>query len=253
MGRLEGRAAIVTGAAQGIGAVFAKALAAEGANVAVADIQDRQSVADEIESTFKGVRAFAQITDVSDEVSVNELAAKTVEAFGKVDILVPNAAVFASMTPGRFEDISPADWDALMAVNVKGPWLCAKAVVPHMRARKYGKIVNIASGTLFKGVPWMLHYVSSKGAILAMTRALSREVGDDGICVNSIAPGLTMSEGVRAKEEHLAYRDAVVGSRAFKRDETPEDLIGALIFLSSSDSDFMTGQCLVVDGGSINH
>ena len=143
MGRLEGRAAIVTGAAQGIGAVFAKALAAEGANVAVADIQDSQSVADEIESTFKGVRAFAQITDVSDEVSVNELAAKTVEAFGKVDILVPNAAVFASMTPGRFEDISPAGWDALMAVNVKGPWLCAKAVERSVGFITLGKFVGI--------------------------------------------------------------------------------------------------------------
>ena len=165
--------------------------------------------------------------------------------------MIPHAGVGGGTS--RVEDTTVEEWDRVMNINAKGPWLCAKALVPHMRARKYGKIVNIASGTLFKGVPWMLHYVSSKGAILAMTRALSREVGDDGICVNSIAPGLTMSEGVRAKEEHLAYRDAVVGSRAFKRDETPEDLIGALIFLSSSDSDFMTGQTVVVDGGVWMH
>jgi NAD(P)-dependent dehydrogenase (short-subunit alcohol dehydrogenase family) len=253
MGRLDGRAAIVTGAAQGLGAVYARALSAEGADVAIADVTDGRALAEEIASSRAGARAIARITDVSDEDSVEELVAKTVEAFGRVDILVNNAAIFASMTPGPFEEITPADWDALMAVNVKGPWLCARAAVPRMRAQKYGKIINIASGTLFKGVPYMLHYVSSKGAIFAMTRALSREVGGDGICVNTIAPGLTMSEGVLAKEEHLAYRDQVVASRSIQRDETPEDLIGALIFLSSGESDFMTGQCMVVDGGSITY
>jgi NAD(P)-dependent dehydrogenase (short-subunit alcohol dehydrogenase family) len=253
MGRLEGRVAVITGSAQGIGAVYAKALAAEGANIVIADVLNGQSVADEINSADTGGDAFAITADVSDEDSVNLLMAKTLETFGRLDILITNAAVFGNINPGPLEEISVADWDELMAVNVKGPWLCAKAAIPHMRAQKYGKIINIASGTFFKGTPYLLHYVSSKGAIMAMTRAMSREVGEDGICVNTIAPGLTMSEKVLGNEKHLAYRDAVKQSRAFKRDETPEDLIGAVIFLSSGESDFMTGQCIVVDGGSANH
>jgi len=170
-----------------------------------------------------------------------------------VDVLVNNAARFGKVSPAPFETITSADWDAMMAVNVKGPFLCARAVVPVMRRQRYGKIINIASGTLFKGTPNLLHYVSSKGAVLAMTRSLSREVGDDGICVNTLAPGLTMSENVLAHPGHMQFADANHATRAFKRPETPDDLVGALLFLASADSDFMTGQCLVVDGGSVNH
>ena len=253
MDRLAGRVAIVTGAAQGIGATYAKALAGEGAKIVITDILDCGPVADDIEAAYQGADVLSLDTDVSDEAATKEMVAKTIEKFGKLDILVTNAALFGHITVGPFEDIPVAEWDKLMAVNVKGPWLCAKAAVPEMRKQGYGKIINIASGTLFKGTPNMLHYVSSKGAVLAMTRSLSREVGGDGICVNTIAPGLTMSENVLARDDHTKHRQEIIDSRAIAREEVPGDLIGALLFLASADSDFMTGQCLVVDGGSVNH
>ena len=178
---------------------------------------------------------------------------KTLEHFGSIDILVNNAAIFGTLVPGRFENIDVNEWDNLMAVNVKGPWLCTKAVAPIMRQKGCGKIINIASGTLYKGTPGLLHYVTSKGAIMAMTRVLSRELGEDGICVNTISPGLTMSENVLNSEKWMTGRDANKETRALKRYQTPEDLIGSLIFLSSDDSDFMTGQSMVVDGGSANN
>ena len=254
MGRLEGKVAIVTGAAQGIGATYAKALAAEGAAVTVADIDDGSGVVAEIEGAYQGARALNLVTDVTDEAACLEMVAKTEDAFGGLDIMVANAAMFGKITRGSFEELPVDEWDRLMAVNVKGPFLCARASAPAMRRRGGGKFINIASGTLFKGAPGMLHYVTSKGAVLAMTRSLSRELGADNICVNSIAPGLTMSENVldRSDYNHEA-RQAQVASRAIKREEVPEDLIGALIFLSTSDSDFMSGQCMVVDGGAVNH
>lgn len=255
MARLENKVAIITGAAQGIGATYAKALAAEGAKVVVTDIDSCDAVAAEIEDTYQGAEALSLTTDVTDEAATQAMVDATVERFGRVDILVSNAAIFGTIKPGPFEDISVDQWDQLMAVNVKGPFLCAKAAVPQMRKQKYGKIINIASGTLFKGSPFMLHYVSSKGAILAMTRSLSREVGEDGICVNTLAPGLTMSENViaNADDQRAMGHEAVMNTRAFKREQMPDDLIGALIFLASGDSDFMTGQCVVIDGGSVNH
>ncbi|MEK9679780.1 MAG: glucose 1-dehydrogenase [Rhodospirillaceae bacterium] len=255
MSRLQDKVAIVTGAAQGIGATYAKALAAEGAKVVVSDVLDCSEIAGVIEKEYQGAEVLALNTDVSDEAACNDMVAKTVERFGRIDIMVSNAALFGNLTPGPFEDISADDWDTLMAVNVKGPFLCAKAVVPQMRKQKYGKIINIASGTLFKGTPNLLHYVTSKGAVLAMTRSLSREVGEDNICVNTIAPGLTMSENVINNMDggRSISADLTVNSRALKRPQVPGDLAGALIFLSSPESDFMTGQCIVVDGGSVNH
>ncbi|MDA0240011.1 MAG: glucose 1-dehydrogenase [Proteobacteria bacterium] len=255
MARLEGKVAVVTGAAQGIGATYAKALAGEGAKVVLTDIDDCAPAAKQIEAEFQGAETLSLRTDVTSEAATQAMVDDTVARFGRLDILVNNAAMFGNITPGPFEDIPADNWDALMAVNVKGPFLCAKAAVPVMRKQKSGKIINIASGTLFKGAPNMLHYVTSKGAILAMTRSLSREVGEDGICVNTLAPGLTMSENVIANrdEQRAMGHDFVLNSRAFKREQMPEDLVGALLFLSSSDSDFMTGQCIVVDGGSVNH
>lgn len=253
MSKLKNKVAIVTGAAQGIGATYAKSLAIEGAKVVLADMLDCQPIAKEIESACQGSQTLSLLTDVSEENSTQEMVNKTIERFGTVDILVNNAAIFGSLVPGRFEDIEVTEWDSLMAVNVKGPWLCTKAVAPIMRKQGHGKIINIASGTLFKGTPGLLHYVSSKGAIIAMTRVLSRELGEDGICVNTIAPGLTMSENVLNSEKHMAARDLNTATRALKRYQTPEDLIGTLIFLSSNDSDFMTGQCMVIDGGSANN
>ena len=163
-------------------------------------------------------------------------------------------AIFGKLEAKPFTEISVEDWDNRMAVNVRGVFICAKAVISQMRKQKYGKIINIASGTLFKGTPLLLHYVTSKGAVMTMTRCLAREVGDDNICVNSLAPGLVMSENVLAQENfNDAAVDANTATRALKRRQVPEDLVGALLFLASPDSDFMTGQCVVIDGGSVNH
>ncbi len=254
MSKLDGRVAIVTGAAQGIGTAYAKAFAGEGAKVVITDILDCEPAAREIRNMYQGAEVLALRTDVSNEKACEEMVAKTVERFGRLDILVPNAAMFGGLGYKGFEDIPVSEFDAVMAVNIKGPWLCIKAATPQMKKQGYGKIINIASGTLFKGSPNLLHYVSSKGAILAMTRSLARELGDHGIRVNSLAPGLTMSEAVIAlDEEHHDSHMKTVNSRAIKREQTPDDLVGAMIFLASADSDFMTGQCMVVDGGSVNH
>jgi NAD(P)-dependent dehydrogenase (short-subunit alcohol dehydrogenase family) len=250
--RVKDRIAIVTGAAQGIGAIYAKALAAEGAAVVVSDILDGTSVVAAIEAA--GGRALYVKADVSDEASVQALVDRTVETFGRIDILVSNAAVYASLRMKPFTEIDVAEWDKVMAVNVRGAFLCARSVVPVMKANGYGRIVNIASGTVFKGTPNFLHYVTSKGAIVAMTRALARELGEHGICVNTLAPGLVLSEQVLAnKEMRVALTAPVLASRAIKRDQHSEDLIGPLLFLTSDDCAFMTGQAMVVDGGSVTH
>ena len=252
MERLHDRVAIITGAAQGIGAAYARAMAQEGATVIIADLDDGEEIAKEIQE--HGGKALNVVTNVSSELSVESLVSTTVEKFGKIDILVSNAALFGKLEAKPFTDISVEEWDNLMAVNVRGVFICVKAVIGQMRKQKYGKIINIASGTLFKGTPHLLHYVTSKGAVMTMTRCLAREVGDDNICVNSLAPGLVMSENVLAQESfNDAAVDANTATRALQRRQVPEDLIGAMLFLASADSDFVTGQCLVVDGGSVNH
>ena len=252
MSKLKDRVAIVTGGAQGIGAAYARALAAEGARVAIADILDGTAVAKEIEAA--GGSAMSVKVNVADEASTQAMARAVVEHFGRIDILVNNAAVYASLQLKPFSEIDVAEWDKVMAVNVRGPFLCARAVVPYMRRERYGRIVNISSGTPFKGTPNLLHYVTSKGAILALTRALAREVGEDGICVNTLAPGLVLSEGVIQNEELRAkLTGPVIASRAIKRDQMPEDLIKPLLFLVSDDCAFMTGETVVVDGGSVMH
>lgn len=250
--RLDGRVAIITGAAQGIGASYAVALANEGAAVVLADVLDAEEVARSIQQ--EGGKALSIKTDVTSEQSVAEMVRAAVDHFGSVDILVNNAALFGNVQPKPFMEISSDEWEKMMTVNVRGSFECIKAVTPQMRKQQYGKIVNIASGTVFKGIPMMLHYVSSKGAIVAMTRCLARELGDDGVRVNTLAPGLVMSENVVGNP---AWTGAVVqnniNSRAIKRDANPDDLCGTLVYLCSSDSDFVTGQVLVVDGGSVTH
>ena len=250
--RLSGKVAIVTGAAQGIGARYAQALAAEGAAVVCSDVVDAESVAAAIRAA--GGQALALRTDVTSAESTAQMAAATIKAFGRIDILVNNAGLFATLAMKPFEQIEAAEWDRVMAVNVRGPFECTKAVVAQMRAQQYGKVINIASGTVFKGAPMLLHYVSSKGAVVAMTRALARELGDAGIRVNTLAPGLTASENTLANP---AWQGAVsannIASRAIKREVTPEDLCGTLVYLASAESDFVTGQVIVVDGGSVMH
>jgi NAD(P)-dependent dehydrogenase (short-subunit alcohol dehydrogenase family) len=254
MGRLSGRVAIVTGAAQGLGATYAVAMAREGAKVTIADVADCAGAAERVRAETPNAEVLTFKADVSRATDCEAMMAKTVERFGRLDVLVNNAALSGTLKNQPFETIDEAEWDRVMAVNAKGPWLCSKAAAPIMRKQKYGKIINISSGMAFKGVPMMMHYVASKGAILAMTRVLSRELGDDGICVNTIAPGLTFSETIAEKHKtERAFHEVSRLSRAFKREQMPEDLVGAVIFLASAESDFMTGQCMVVDGGSVTN
>ena len=252
MGQLDGKTIIVTGAAQGIGAAYARGLAREGSNVLINDVTDPSALVDEI--TKKGGVATGIVADVTDKVQVADMISQTVEKYGRIDGLINNAALFGKLARQRFEDIDIGEFDAVMRVNVRGVWQVSCAVVKVMRKQGYGKIVNITSGTVFKGTPMQLHYVTSKGAIIALSRAMAREVGEDNICINAIAPGLTQSEAVlnegQFSEEHF---DANIASRCIKRAEEPEDLVGAAIFLLSQDSDFITGQVLCVDGGSVTH
>jgi NAD(P)-dependent dehydrogenase (short-subunit alcohol dehydrogenase family) len=252
MTQLSNRTIIVTGAARGIGAAYAGELAARGARVAVCDVLDTQRTVDAIRA--KGGQAIGGACDVSDSASIRAFVEKTVSTWGSIEGLVNNAAIFASIKLGSFMDISTEDFDRVLKINVRGVFDFIRAVTPIMKEKGYGKIVNIGSGTVFKGTPLFLHYVSSKGAIVAMTRAVARELGPLGIRINCLAPGFTMSEGML---ESGAYQPdagaSTIASRCLTRGQTPEDLVGAVAYLLSADSDFMTGQTMVVDGGSAMH
>lgn len=246
MERLRDRVAIVTGGARHIGRVYARRLAAEGAKVVIADIVDGAEAVREIESS--GGQAMNLTVDVSRESDTIRMAEETVRRFGRIDILVNNAAIFLAIQRRPFHEISEEEWERVAQVNIKGPFLCAKAVFPQMRMQRSGKIINISSSTVFAGTPLFLHYVASKAALIGMTRALAREVGKYGICVNAIAPGLIEHEGQTAPKEFTKFQ---LRARCLKRLEYPEDLTGTLIYLASPDGDFVTGQTIVVDGGSI--
>jgi NAD(P)-dependent dehydrogenase (short-subunit alcohol dehydrogenase family) len=236
--RLENRVAIVTGGATGIGKAIAARLARDGAKVVVADLQKASNGALNLQ------------VDVSREDQVERMAAETMQALGRIDILVNNAAIFSTLELRPFETIPVDEFRKVMEVNIMGVWLCCRACAPHMRKGGYGRIINLASGAPLKGVPLFLHYVSSKGAVIAMTRGLARELGKDGITVNSLAPGFTLSENVAKQAEHVQQGERTRLTRAIQRDETPEDLVGTVSFLASEDAAFLTGQTLVVDGGS---
>jgi NAD(P)-dependent dehydrogenase (short-subunit alcohol dehydrogenase family) len=247
--RLKGKVAIVTGGAQGLGRAYVLRLAEEGARVVIADILDGTPVETVVKE--RGGEALALKTDVTDEQSTQAMAQKTVDRFGRIDVLINNAALFTSIVQKRFHQISGDEWDAVMRVNLKGPFLCSKAVYPQMKKQGKGKIINISSGTFFKGMPDFLHYVTSKGGIVGFTRSLAREVGDDGIRVNAIAPGYTETEILRDKPlDPPEVIKAIMATRCIKRGETPEDLTGTVVFLASDDSDFISGQTIIVDGGS---
>ena len=238
-GSLVGRIALVTGGAQGIGRAIADGLGREGATVVVADLNPPED----------GIRA-----DVSSETDVEAMVRETVDRHGGVDILVNNAGLYASLPMRPFGEIPLEEWRQVMDVNVASMFLSCRAVVPVMRARGGGKIVNISSGTPFRGVPFLLHYVTSKGAIVAFTRALAKELGRDSIHVNCVAPGFTMSDGVRAHPEVVEkLREASVAARTLQRDQVPEDVVGAVVFLCTPAADFVTGQTMVIDGGQYFH
>lgn len=248
-GRLQDRAVVITGGAAGLGFAYARRFLDEGACVLIADIVDP---AEALRRLDAGGRAAGCRVDVASAPSVAAMAEEARRRFGRIDVLVNNAAVFSRLKPQPFDAIPEDEWDRVMAVNVRGMWNCVKAVAPVMRAQKGGRIVNVASAIVAKGTPFLLHYVTSKGAVIAMTRALARELGDDGIAVNAVAPGLILSDTVQANPAVTGFQSAaVLQSRAFKRDALPEDVEGAVLFLASSDSAFMTGQTLVVDGGSV--
>lgn len=248
MAVLEGKVAIITGAAQGIGARLATGLAKAGASVAISDVSDGEACATAIRNGG-GDAMFTQ-ADVTDEASVETLMATVEERFGGVDVLVNNAALFGNLPPTDFEAISSDLWDQVMRVNVRGVWQAIKAVTPIMTARGGGSIINIASNRAFHGYPKMLHYDASKGAVLAMTKALAKELGDRQIRVNAVCPGLTLSESVQAKDGIDERNEAIINNRALKRAQLPEDIVGAIVFLASDLSSFVTGQSLAVDGGS---
>ena len=254
MARLDKRVALLTGGAKGIGRHYAKKLAAEGARLMIADIADGKDLAEEIARQHGANSVASAVADVSDEGAVKKLVGDTIDRFGKIDILVNNAALFAPLQEQKVLDIDVALWDRVMAINVRGVFLMTKHVAPHMIAQKYGKIINISSGTVARGIPNFSHYVTSKGAVTAFTRSISRELGEHNICVNSLAPGFTLSDSViHENPGHLEHSKAPsLIRRAIKRDEYPEDLLGALVFLASADSDFITGQTLAVDGGANN-
>jgi NAD(P)-dependent dehydrogenase (short-subunit alcohol dehydrogenase family) len=249
MGVLDGKVAIVTGGGRGIGSRYCRGLAAEGARVMVADINDAgaRQVASEIGGASTRV-------DVADEHSVQAMVDATVQAFGRVDALVNNAAIFTELLQPRkpFDQIPVEEWDRVMGVNVRGTWLCARAVAPLFRQQRSGVIVNISSGTIFNGTDGFAHYVTSKAAVWGMARVLARELGPYGVRVNSITPGLTSSEMVQEiyPAEILADR---AQSRIFKREQQPDDLVGTVVFLCSDASAFTTGQTFNVDGGAHFH
>src|SRR5688572_406649 len=247
--RLSNKVAIITGGAAGIGFAYARRFVAEGARVVVADVADPVAAAGKLDA---GERALGVVTDVSDARSVHAMVDAAVARFGRIDILVNNAALFAPLIPKPFDQIPEAEWDRVMAVNVKGVWNCTRAVAPVMRAQGSGRVINVASAIVAKGTAMLMHYVTSKGAVVAMTRALARELGPAGIAVNAVAPGLILSDTVQANPDITAFQHtAIMQARSLKREAFPEDVEGTVVFLASDDSAFMSGQTLIVDGGSV--
>tara|TARA_B110000003_G_scaffold126482_1_gene128542 strand:- start:566 stop:1321 length:756 start_codon:yes stop_codon:yes gene_type:complete len=250
MGRLDQKTAVVTGAARGIGAVMAKRLAKEGANVVITDVLNTDKTVSDIKSS--GGKALGLSVDVTSDNDLASLVETTEKTFGSLNILINNASIFAALQPKPFLTIDNDEFDKVMTVNARGVHQATKAVVPAMMRAGGGKIVNIASGTFYYGPPGLSHYTASKGAVIALTRCHGRELGDKNIQVNAIAPGLTESEALQGHTGFDPARGPTVQSRSIKREMVPEDLLGSLMYLITPDSDFVTGQTLNVDGGKIN-
>jgi NAD(P)-dependent dehydrogenase (short-subunit alcohol dehydrogenase family) len=244
---LAGKRVVVTGAAGGLGRAFALAFAREGAKVFAADINEAgaNETADLIRAA--GGKAHAAQADVTSRTATKGLAAAAALAMGGIDVLVNNAAIYAGLERKGFEQIDEAVWDRVMAVNVKGPWAMTSAVAPYMRKAGAGAVINVSSATVMSGSPQWLHYVSSKGAVIAMTRALARELGDDKITVNALAPGFTLTEASLGLIENAA--DYGVTRGAIKRAAGSDDMVGSALFLASPLATFITGQTIIIDGG----
>ena len=250
--RCSGKVAIVTGGAMGIGHALVQGLLAEGAKVVIADRAGAAEAAQALDGARSSVIGVP--CDVSSQSDTEAMADAALEAFGRIDVLVNNAGIYSSLEITPFEELSIEEWRRVLDVNVIGQAMATRAVVPAMRRQGGGSIVNVSSGTPFKGVPFLLHYVASKGAVNAMTRALAKELGAADIRVNGVAPGFTLSDGVLANPHQLEkLQDISRQARVIQRDQHPEDIVGAVIFLASQDSAFVTGQTLVVDGGAYFH
>jgi NAD(P)-dependent dehydrogenase (short-subunit alcohol dehydrogenase family) len=241
---LDGKVALVTGAGRGLGRAFGLALAEAGARLAAADI-DQAAAAETVE--LASPDALAVQVDVGDRTSVDAMVDAVTSRFGGVDVLVNNAALYAGLHRAPFHELDEDEWDRVMRVNLKGAWLCASACLPSMRERGGGSIVNIASATVFSGSPEWAHYVASKGGLIALTRVMARELGDDGIRVNAIAPGFVLTDASREMIEDAETYGVARG--AIKRSIQPEDIVGTAVFLASPASEFITGQTIIVDGG----
>ncbi len=252
--RLKDKVTIITGAAHGIGKAYARRFAEEGAHVVIADIDAQGGEATAKAIIDAGGSAWARSADVRSLPSLEGLMRETVKKFGRVDILLNNAAIYVTqkLWKGPLEELELDEWDRVIEVNLKGVFLCSKAAIPIMKQQRSGKIINIASGTFFSGSGNMPHYTTAKGGVVALTRVMARQLGEFGINVNCMTPGSTMSEET-VSDDVLKRREGSVDKRAFRRIETPADIVGTAVFLASSDSDFLTGQLLVVEGGGIMH
>lgn len=250
--RMNGKVAIVTGGAMGIGHAICETLAAQGAAIVIADLAGAQAAAERLQQA--GHRAIGVTADVSSELDAARMVADALDAFGHVDVLVNNAAIYSTLQIKPFEELTVADWKKMFDVNVIGQFLCCRAVLPALRRQGAGRIISISSAVAFKGNPGMLHYVASKGAIVSMTRTLATELGPYNILVNSVAPGFTLSDGVHQNPELAGKVSGFsVRSRALQRDMVPVDVVGAVSFFAGPDAGFITGQTLVVDGGAYYH
>ncbi len=249
MSTLAGKRLLITGAARGLGRAFAEAACAAGAKVVIADILEVEG--DQVAGALRerGQQATFRFIDLADPETIPLAVDSATDWLGGLDGLVNNAALATGIGGRGFEEIDLETWDRVMTVNVRGTWLVTRAAAPALRRAKRGKVVNIASDTALWGAPKLLHYVASKGAVIAMTRALARELGPDGIAVNAVAPGLTVVEATRsvAAERHQAYVDG----RAMPRRQMPDDIVGTVLFLLSDGADFVTGQLLPVNGGFV--
>ena len=252
---LTGRVVIVTGGASGIGKVYCQRLVEAGAKAVLADLDGKLAAAEAAKLGVDGKDAIGVACDVSDVKSVQAMVDAAVAHFGRIDGLVNNAALMSTLPRGPWHAIEESDWDRVMAVNLRGLFLCSRAVYPHMKKQGGGRIVNISSNRVWEGTPNRLHYTTSKAGVIGFTRALSREVGDDNITVNAITPGFTLSETqVSASDPAYMARMAALNERkALKRTQMPDDLVGALLFLLSDASAYITGQTINVDGGAMMH